>query len=332
MRSTHALALSLTLAACGLDGQVGNSGEYAFLPGSHVVDTAGRPLSRLMIVEEDRATERARVYLFDGELGAAGLGVADLRRLARDQGRFQMAFDAPTAELGDDVPAAGDPRLRIEADGESLELARVDDDGLYASGGSRWLRTLDSQDYDVGLHFGLIELEEDAPLPELEVQDGGPTLSSRLGPAPLTFSVEPDEERIALRYGELPGADYLIIELVQPIARVPADDVEADADAGVPEEEIVDALVRTYLAPGGEYLASYFLFNDVFGQGCWSSERPIIARLTQVARSYEQTPAGDRAVIHRRTDALELPPERWLEALQDPTPRDYCDRYQTPMD
>jgi hypothetical protein len=71
------------------------------------------------------------------------------------------------------------------------------------------------------------------------------------------------------------------------------------------------------------------LLTNVAGQGCWSRERPIQARVRQIARRYQRQAGGDWAVIYQRTDGLELDPDTWTALLSgDIQPVSYCDQYK----
>ena len=96
--------------ACGPESGVGQDGEYTFVSTAPVVDSTPYPLHDLVQVEQDDDRGVALVYLFSGELGQAGLGLPDLRRVARQFGRFQMAFDTPRSNFTRGVLARSMPR------------------------------------------------------------------------------------------------------------------------------------------------------------------------------------------------------------------------------
>ena len=91
--------------------------------------------------------------------------------------------------------------------------------------------------------------------------------------------------------------------------------------------------MRTILppAPTGDepsYRASYSLLTDVFGQGCWSLDRPMVLRAVQIARDYVSRSGKDLAIIHRRADRVEVPAERWQPSIGDAMAEGYCESYR----
>jgi hypothetical protein len=90
----------------------------------------------------------------------------------------------------------------------------------------------------------------------------------------------------------------------------------------------VDALVRTLVEPGASYALSPGLLTDVAAQGCWSRERPVEARVHQVARSYQQRAGGDWAVSYERIEVVPIPSEEWTALLGTPRPLGYCDNFE----
>lgn len=81
----------------------------------------------------------------------------------------------------------------------------------------------------------------------------------------------------------------------------------------------MDALVRSLVAPGSPYALSPTLLTDVAGQGCWSRERPLEARIRQVTRSYQQRApeaGGDWAVSYERIEVVPIASERRTALLR----------------
>jgi len=310
-----ALLSCLAIAGCGLDNDVGHSGQYVFLSSSDVVDSEPYPLTHLLIVEDDAETDRAFVYLFAGELGKAGVGLPDLRRIALNYGGFQMAFDPPRARYADEkVDGRGQSLTLQVGDDASAELLRLDDAALVQTGASRWLTSVSSGDYDVRAYFAL--LEHVGELPALRVDDAGATVV--LDPQLTTpeLSVQIEDDVLSLDYGEVKGADSLRIELWQRIAQreEPHSEVEAE--------------VRTLLPPGAAYATGRSLVTDAAGKGCWSADAELGVRLTQIARHWEPSKNGDSASVHLKLDAQWLAPEDWTALLDEPTPATYCDQYE----
>jgi hypothetical protein len=332
--------LLATAAGCNVGNDVGNNGQYAFLPRANVDDLAPYPLQHLLVVEDDAETGRAYVYLFAGELPKAAVGLQDLRRIALNYGNYQMAFDPPRARYADErAQARGEPLLlKLDAptptddeDGgaddedagtepgippgrRTIELARLDDTGLGQSGASRWLSSVASDDYDVRVYFAAIE--RSGALPAFTVKDGATRISfdPQLKTPRLDVTIEDD--LLELDYGELAGAaDSLTIDLWQQIK------------AKEEPHAAVEAEVRTLLPPGAKYAASKSLVTDAAGKGCWSDEQALGVRIAQLARRYDEENGG-LATVHLKLDAVWLEPEQWTVLLDKPTFADYCDDYE----
>jgi len=334
-RTTAALALlglGLTLGpaldACSLGGDVGQDGEYVFLPGSHVVDTAAYPLEHLLVVEDDGETGRAYVYLFSGQLGRAGIGLPDVRRTAAQSQGFQMAFDTPRARYADaPVPSRGAP-LTLHMGEQSFELARLDDDGLTQSGARRWLGTTTSDEIDVRAYFGV--LRHGAPLAEMVIELGDDELRFVPELTPSTPRATIADEALHVAFladdrGELEPlrADSLVVDLWQALTPVGS----GDDDAGVPAAE-TEAIVRLTVATDGEYAAGGALITDAAGKGCWSADEPLAVRVDQVFRRYVPRGGGDLAIIHHRFDGTTLTAAQWGPLLSEPKPATYCEGYE----
>ncbi len=345
------LALCLAAAvvgACALDAEVDQDGEYAFFPSASPVDTDARPLSDLLIIEQDASAGVALVTLLRGELPAAGIGFEDLRSIAARHGPFQMVFDTPqerrverARELLEDDELE---RVTLELDGEEWALMELDGDSLSDVGATRWLRTLSSNDFDVRAYAGVVEL--DGSLRELELEGAEHALGARLSAlldGDTAVELEEDEERVRIDYAAAAGSDYQRLDLLQPIERLAGDasldggiedddaGVELLPDGGVPEPpepDIREAIVRNTLPPDAPFEVSFALLTDAFGQGCWSLERPLRFRVTQVARDYVSRPGGDLAVIHHHTERFELPDEGWKAAIGEAEPASYCESYR----
>lgn len=313
------------LLGCNVGNEVDNDGQYTFLSTTHVDDLAPYPLQRLLIVEEDAETRRAYVYLFAGDLHEAGVGVQDLRRIALNYGKYQMAFDPPRSRYAEErVTGRGAPLALMLRDdeqdggvpdgGQTFELVKLDYPGLGQSGASRWLSSVTSSDYDVRAYFGVLELN--APLGAFVIEDGKTDVEfeSRLVTPKIELAIE--DELLTVEYGALKFVDSLTFDLWQQIKS---------------KEEphtVVEAEVRTQLPPGGKYGAGKSLVTDAAGKGCWSDERPLGVRVAQLARRYFDA-GGGLVVVHVKLDAVWLKPEEWTEALlAKPVFADYCKNYQ----
>lgn len=326
MRRPLSLLAALLAASCGFGHDVAQSGSYVIVPSTPVTDSAPFPLATLLLVQRDVGLGQTRLYAFRGELGRADLGIEDLRRVATRFGAFQMAFDPELKRFEpDDIPKSrGNPlaaRLGPDAE-EELSLVRLNDKSLQSTGATRWLARVSSTDYDVTAYFGLLDSADSTPI---AISRAGLEFEPPNDAPELEFTR--DDEKIALEFAS--KADYVVIELVQPIEEKKADDDEADAGS---DARILDGLVRTSLAPSTKYQVSAQLLTDVAGKGCWSPERPIEARLHQFFRRYEQQAKGDWAVVYERIDSLEISVADWTALLGDPTPANYCRDFAVPSD
>lgn len=318
-------ALALSAAACGFGNDVGHSGAYKSVISTRVTDSALYPLQSFLVLEHDQRVSQLRLYCFTGNLRRADLGLEDLRRIALRFGGFTMAFDAPeeriavadAADAGVDDADAGPitgrgAALEARVGDQAVTLVRLDDKSLFRSGAARFLTALRTSEYMVDAYFGVL----DAPdkLPEVAVDSLGIFYTSALE------SAKPELVRTdaLLGFGYVTRADYLVFELAQGQRR------KADKSR-------VDALVRTLLEPGASYALSPALLTDVAGQGCWSPERPIEARVHQITRSYEQqatAAGGDWAVSYERIEVVSIPSSEWRALLGEPRQFSYCDNFE----
>ena len=140
------------------------------------------------------------------------------------------------------------------------------------------------------------------------------TLQSPLGLP--TFTITPEDERIAMSSGSLTGLDYRMMELYQTGTSI---------EDGTPRE----FTVATSLAPEDEYFASHLLIEDAFGKGCWSTEKSLKLRITQVARRYYNSKSEPWAVIYRKINSRNLAPDDWLPTfnIENTETSSYCDGY-----
>ena len=315
-------ALALSVAACGFGNDVGQIGGYEVARGTRVTDSALYPLASFMVIEHDLGFHQLRLYCFTGQLRRADLGLEDLRRIALRFGGFAMAFDAPQqrVRLADDLDAGVEDTDAgaIEGHGAPLEarvgdqavmLVKLDDKSLFRSGASRYLTSVRTSEYAVNAYVGVVDAED--TVPEISIESLGIHYASALE------SAKPGLVRTEklLGFSYVTRADYLVFELAQAQRR------KADQSG-------VDALVRTLLEPGASYALSPALLTNVAAQGCWSRERPIEARVRQVARSYQQRWGGDWAVSFERIEVVSVPSEEWTALLGDTRPFGYCDNFE----
>jgi hypothetical protein len=316
------VALSALSLSCDLGGDVQHQGEYGFLPGAEVPATAPRPLNRLLIVEADGAADRTLFYLFSGELGAAGIGLEDLRVLWRRFARYEMHFDPPpesyAAEGAGAAGAAGDgatpePGLALRIDAETVSLTRLAAAELLATGAARFVASLDGSGGAVLAHFGIWPSARAFDRLHVDTPAGPLDYRAELGPAQLSASRS--ETELVLAYGALEAPDYVQVELFQRLIRL-ADEAELEAALGIS------------LPPDIAHAARFSVISSAYSQGCWSGEQPISARLTQVARDYAVRNDGDAAVVFRRLDRIELEPELFSDAFEAGASSSYCSGFR----
>ena len=323
-----AAAVSGALAGCSVGGDVGQDGQYAFLPGSNVVDTTPYPLEHLLLLEEDADAGRSYVYLFSGQLGRAGIGLADIRRITAQSQGFQMAFDTPRARYADEeVPSRGAPVTLRMAD-DVLELSRLDDAGLPQSGARRWLASTGSGELDVRAYFGVLRRSLSLVELTIELAEDELTFVPELRPALPVATIDDNVLHLPLASGEDTRrqplrADYLIVDMLQTITPT----ASADDDGGVPPAE-TEAIVRLTLPATAGYEAGAALVTDAAGKGCWSAKEPLAVRVDQVFRRYLERRGGDVAFVHHRFDSTRLAPELWSPLLMDPKPATYCEGFE----
>jgi hypothetical protein len=312
-------AFAAFTAGCGFGHDVAQDGKYLVVPSTPVTDSAPYPLATLLLVQRNVGFDQTRLYAFRGELRRADLGIEDLRRIATRFGGFAMAFDLQSTrfEAGDLPKSRGNP-LMAKLGGEDLSLVRLNDDGLKATGATTWLSRVNTTDYDVSAYFGVFDNAE--PM-SIAISRAGLDYEPPADDPKLAF--ERDDEKISLEFTS--KADYVVIELVQPILETKT--ATDDEDAGT-EPRILDGLVRTLLSPATKYQVGPELLTDVAGKGCWSREQPIEARLHQFFRRYQQRAKGDWAVVYERIDRLEVSVEDWTALLGDPTPSAYCKDFE----
>jgi hypothetical protein len=318
MRRQVGIALALGVAACGFGRGVGQSGAYENVPSTHVTDTAVYPLQSLLIIEHDQRVQQARIYVFRGNLRAADVGLEDLRRVALRFGAFVMAFDAPQGRVAvsdeldagvedaDAGPIVGHAEpLSARVGDQAVTLVRLDDKTLFRSGASRYLTGVRTTEYEVAAYFGVV------PAPDVWPEVTIDKLGIAFAGAPGTAQPELVRTPTLIGLSYTTTADYLVVELVQSQRR------KLDGSR-------VDALVRTALAPGVAYALSPRLLTDVAGQGCWSRERPVEARVRQIARSYQQQPRGDWAVSYERIEVVPIATDDWTALLGELRAPAYC--------
>jgi hypothetical protein len=281
-----------------------------------------------LIVEEDVEADRTLFYLFEGELGRADLGIADLRRLAFGFGYADVRFEFPLSHyhFGSSSGAGGEggsggaplgnpePVARLSVDDHAVDLFEVDDTSAFDLGITRYLATVRSTDYDVRAFWG-----------SLDGSDGFETLRWARGGRRFRYEAElsptrvrlaqGDEDELVVEHGELSGADYKVVDLYQHIVR------REDATE-------IDALVRTSYPVETEYQAPGELIGSVWQGLCWARERALFARVEQVARRYHRDQDYGFAVIYKRRDFARVPGAAWEGSAPEGELPGYCDDYE----
>lgn len=307
-----AAAVAASIYGCGPDSGVGQDGEYVFVSTAPGVDSTPYPLHDLVQVEQDDDRGLALVYLFSGELGQAGLGLPDLRRVARQFGRFQMAFDTPRGSFARGALTSPTTLDLALADGRQRKLHQLDDDTLRLTGSSRYLASTRSDDYDVRAYFAAVEYSGD--LPDFSIAAPTTKLEVPAAPAATELAVTIEDETLTLDYGT-PSADYLIVDLIQII------------HARAKPNDAIEALVRISIPASTKYQVGTTLIDSAANQGCWSTERPLQLRVTQIARAYTQHPGADSALIQQRARSITIDPKTWSPLVIEHQPAPYCTNY-----
>jgi len=318
------------LVGCDLGGDVAHDGQYGFLPTAGLPGTGARPLERLLVLEADGAADRTLIYYFQGDLGRAGIGVEDLRDISRRFSRFEMRFDFPPAAYplspsgtdgqggeggATDGPSEPEPvrdtvALRIDDEPE-LALSELDSAELATTGATRFAPAIDA----ARAYFGIRRSSADFVALELDSSPGTLVYEPELAPSRL--EIERSDSELRVEYGDLRRPDYVEIDFFQPLLRL-ADERELDGSA------------RILLWPEWPAVASNEVLESAASQGCWLTDSPLSVRATQVARSYRADGNSDSAIVFRRLDTEELPPESWSEGLEPVEPLPYCDGFQIP--
>jgi hypothetical protein len=306
------------LTSCNVDADVNQFGGYTFLPGSYVADTAALPLRHLVIVERDLAAGLTLVYYFEGDLGRAGLGLEDLRRKALRHGVLSQRFAFPPTRYAEAIEPEEAGGLAADIDAEPMMLSALDTEALYAVGASRFLRTVDDPEFPVRAYFGSIERASGLLLLRLELEGEQLSYAFALDASDVAPAI--DGNVISVDPGAIERAGELEIELGQNVTRLSD---EAELESGL----------FALLAPGASFDVPVEAVLAAFSGNCWSLERPLHSRVTQLFQRYEARESGDFAVIERRRDTGELDPERLANfvtqaAENPPPPASYCSDFR----
>lgn len=301
------------VSSCGLQSDVDHYGEYRYMNGTDVTDTVLYPMDHFVLVEEDALSGRTLVYLFSGELGQAGIGLQDLSRVAARFGGYRVSFRYPRSfYLAQPIESEGPAIQLISLDQEVGTLSPLRaDEHLYLSGAFPILRSVN---VGVSAWFGTFTNNEVEAMVEFEIAGQTIELDSPLGvPA---FEVVPQEERITLNTGSLPQADYRIMDLFQ------TGSFKEDAS---PREFTVE----TWLDSDTDYYASHGLLQDAYEKACWSTEKSLKLRITQVAQQYVSRAGESWGIVYRRIHSRNVAPNDWLPLIDPGSPHvaAYCSNY-----
>ena len=307
------LILCFLAIGCGIQTNVGHPGEYTSLPEAEVADTNLYPMKHFILVEEDALSGKTFIYAFSGDLSGAGIGIESLERIALRHGRYSIAFRYPRSFfLEQTIESTGSPISVMSSEDTVAGLQPLEvDDHLYLSGAYPVLRTTSM---NVQAWFGSYTTNEvDGPISFI-LGEETITLNSPLGLP--SFTITPEEDRITMSSGTLSGLDYRVMELYQ---------TGASLEDGSPRE----FTVATSLAPDTEYLATHLLIEDAFGKSCWTTEKSLKLRITQIARRYYEKKDEPWAVIYRKINGRNLAPDDWLPTLNQDNVEtaDYCESY-----
>jgi hypothetical protein len=308
------MLFALCLASCGIQTNVMHSGQYNALPESEVADTGLYPMKHFVLVEEDGLSGKTFVYLFSGDLAEAGIGIEDLDRIALRYGKYNIAFRYPRSFFLEQTIESSGPSIPLLS-GE-LAVGQLkpleEDDDFYLSGAYTVLTTTSM---DVLGWFGTyVNNEVDGPL-TLQIGEDTLTINSPLE-LPI-FTITTEEDRINMATGELTGLDYRIMDIFQSGTSI---------EDGSPRE----FTVATSLSPEADYFASHLLLEDAFGKSCWSMEKSLKLRITQVARRYHDNAGNPWGIIYRKINSRNLAPNDWQPNLNldNVETEEYCATYE----
>ena len=315
MNPRFVLLLALTGSiSCGLQSNSEHYGSYTFDSQSETVDTARYALDHLIVFDQDEVSGLTLVYLFSGDLAGADLGLRDLEHISDQFG--------PPASIEFQLPLSFFTSQPIEVDGRSIalssgdtsltNLAQLNDDGLFQSGASRWLR---STSQGVATYFGFFETAlwgDNLTLQGFDELSIGPllTLATNLNVAST------DDNNLSVSWDTPAPGDYVAVELMQTVT-----DIETD----VP----VEVSVLTTQAPQPpSYEATTDLIAEAHEKCCWDAAKNLSARLTQTGRLYISGPSGAIAVIHRANTSQSIDAADWVDQIRATEQPSYCDAYR----
>ncbi len=308
--------LSLTIS-CGIQSNSDHRGSYIFSSAAETVDTGRYPIDHLIIVDEDGRSGLTLIYLFSGDLAGANVGVRDLRHIASQFG--------PPASIEFQLPLAFFTGQPIEEAGRSIGLSsgetsigtmiQLNDDGLFQSGASRWLR---STSQGVATYFTYFESAQwSGPLN----LDGFTDLAisprfgevSNLSAARDTSDDNTDGLVVSWETQEV--SDYVTVELLQTVT---------DIETEVP----VEVSIATSMVDASPYQASPELIAEAHEKCCWATTHSLWARLTQIGRFYSEPGGNNIMVVHRRSTLASIESADWTDHITSDAQPSYCDAYQ----
>jgi len=308
-----ALILSLFTLGCGIQTNVGHPGEYTSLPEAEFADTTLYPMDHFILVEEDALSGQTFVYLFSGDLSSAGIGIESLDRIALRYGRYSIAFRYPRSFfLEQPIESTGEtiPVTEVYNTVTNLQPLEIDDH-LFLSGAYPVLRTTSM---DVKAWFGSYTTNEVNEAVSIELGNQTIVLQSPMGLP--TFTITPEEDRIEMLSGALTGLDYKVMELYQ-------------TGTAIADQTPREFTVATILPPSEDYYASHLLIEDAYGKSCWSTEKSLKLRITQIARRYYQENGQAWGIVYRKINSRNLAPDDWIPTFNEENTETsgYCEDY-----
>ena len=308
------IPIAICLSSCGIQTDVMHSGQYNALPESEVADTGLYPMKHFLLVEEDGLSGKTLIYLFSGDLASAGIGIEDLDRVSLRHGAYNIAFRYPRSFFSEQAIESSGPAIDLQSGDISVGQLKPleEDDDFFLSGAYTVLRTTS---LDVRGWFGtFVNNEVDGPV---TLQIGDDTLEINSPLQLPVFSITTEEDRINMNTGELAGIDYRTMDIFQVGSAI--------ADGSPREFTVV-----TSLSPDADYFASHLLLEDAFGKSCWTMEKSLKLRVTQVARRYHDNGGNPWGIIYRRINARIIDADDWKPTLNlnNVETADYCVDYE----
>ena len=87
--------------------------------------------------------------------------------------------------------------------------------------------------------------------------------------------------------------------------------------------------VATVLSATEDYYASHPLIEDAYGKSCWSTDKSLKLRITQIARRYYLEKDQSWGIIYRKINSRNLAPDDWIPTFNEDNieTASYCEDY-----